>query len=120
MRTMTTATIGFPSVAPVEGHFASLAALIDMGCLGHDGDYVRALEKAGFVVVQGPRGPSLDIAHPPRGAFADGVGSPAETLLEALASEGFEGVLRDSRCDRAWYLSGGRCVSLDAALAMTA
>lgn len=112
MTTLISASIGFPSIAPVEGHFASLAILIDLGFLGGDGDYVRALEKAGFVIVRTGRRVGLDVSTQPRGVFSNGVGADALTLVAALASEGFEGVLRDGASGLSWYLSGGRCVSI--------
>lgn len=115
-----TARLGFPSTAPVQGHFSSIAKLHDLGFLDREGDYLRSLETAGFVLVSADRGRYLDVARPAKGVFARGVGDDAEQLLVALAEEGFEGVLRDENQGLAWYLSGGRSVSLLADAAMTA
>jgi hypothetical protein len=107
-----TARIGFPSAPPVEGHYASIAKLHDLGFLYRDGDYLRSLERAGFVIVERQESRHLEVAPIARGVFSQGVRDDAETLLEALASEGFEGVIHSSQSARSWYLSGGRLVGV--------
>ena len=112
MRTNITARIGFPETAPVEGYFTSIACLHEHGFLRDGGDYVHALTKAGFSVVMSEERPFLDVCVTPRGFFVDGVGQAAEEMLSALASEGFEGSVRDAASGRSWYLSGGRSFSV--------
>ncbi|MBY3432622.1 hypothetical protein HFN89_00345 [Rhizobium laguerreae] len=119
MRHNTTARISFPASPPVEGHFVSLACLHEHGYLRDGGDYARALTKAGFEVVVGER-PFLEVCATPRGLFADGVDRAAEEMFGALASEGFEGVVRESSTGRSWYLSGGRLICLSEGLEMCA
>jgi hypothetical protein len=103
-----TANISFPAAAPVEGYFASLACLHEHGFLRVGGDYAHALTKAGFTVVTTDERPFLDVDTTPRGLFANGVGLTAEKMFSALASEGFEGMVRDCALGLSWYLSGGR------------
>nr|WP_250808622.1 hypothetical protein [Neorhizobium tomejilense] len=120
MRIDITAIIRFPSAAPVEGHFASIGKLHELGYLDRDGDYLRSLERAGFHIVENLPERHLDIAPVCRGVFARGVGAEAEGLLSALASEGFEGVVRDGSEGRSWYLSGGRFLCLADQIKMAA
>jgi hypothetical protein len=120
MRHDITARIGFPASAPVEGHFASLACLHEHGYLRDGGDYAHALTQAGFQVVLGGDRPFLDVCVTPRGMFVDGVKTDAEEMFAALASEGFEGVVREVSTGRSWYLSGGRSISLSGELDMCA
>lgn len=120
IRTNITARIGFPESAPVEGYFASIACLHEHGFLRDGGDYAHALTKAGFTVVMTEERPFLDVCAIPRGFFVDGVGQAAEDMFSALASEGFEGSVRDSASGRSWYLSGGRSISVRDDLRMSA
>lgn len=120
IRSNITARIGFPESAPVEGYFASLACLHEHGFLRDGGDYAHALTKAGFTVVMTDERPFLDVCATPRGLFADGVGDCAEEMFSALASEGFEGMVRDSGLGRSWYLSGGRSIMISDDLRMCA
>jgi hypothetical protein len=120
LRTNIIAKIGFPESAPVEGYFASLACLHDHGFLRDGGDYAQALTRAGFSVVVSDDRPFLDVCVNPRGFFATGVGSAAEEMFSALASEGFEGSVRDVASGRSWYLSSGRSISVRDELRMCA
>jgi hypothetical protein len=114
------ARIRFPVSAPVEGYFASLACLHEHGYLREGGDYAQALAKAGFAVVMDDERPFLDICACPNGLFAEGIGPSAEAMLAALASEGFEGSIRDDATGRSWYLSGGRSITVSNDLVMCA